>query len=86
MRTQADTEYLARELGAIRLALGEMPTREYLAEELEQLRSELERLRGAGGARPPARQGAGRGLALTRLTRSTVGRPARFVVSVVAYQ
>jgi uncharacterized membrane protein len=44
-RTQTDTEYLARELAAIRLALGEMPTRDYLDEELEQLRSELERLR-----------------------------------------
>jgi uncharacterized membrane protein len=45
MRVQADTEYLARELAAIRLALGEMPTRDYLAEELEQLRAELEQLR-----------------------------------------
>jgi uncharacterized membrane protein len=44
-RVQADTEYLARELAAIRLALGEMPTREYLAEELEKLHAELERLR-----------------------------------------
>jgi uncharacterized membrane protein len=44
-RTQADTEYLARELAAIRLALGEMPTREYLVEELDELRGELERLR-----------------------------------------
>jgi uncharacterized membrane protein len=44
-RTQADTEYLARELAAIRLALGEMPTRDYLDEELERLRDELERLR-----------------------------------------
>jgi uncharacterized membrane protein len=44
-RTQADTEYLARELAAIRLALGEMPTRDYLDEELERLRKELERLR-----------------------------------------
>jgi uncharacterized membrane protein len=44
-RTQADTEYLARELAAIRLALGEMPTRDYLDEELEPLRAELERLR-----------------------------------------
>jgi uncharacterized membrane protein len=45
MRTQADTEYLARELAGIRLALGEMPTRDYLAEELERLQSELARLR-----------------------------------------
>jgi len=44
-RTQADTEYLARELAAIRLALGEMPTRDYLDEELERLRQELARLR-----------------------------------------
>jgi uncharacterized membrane protein len=44
-RTQADTEYLARELAAIRLALGEMPTRDYLDEELDGLRAELERLR-----------------------------------------
>jgi uncharacterized membrane protein len=44
-RTQADTEYLARELAAIRLALGEMPTRDYLDEELERLREEVERLR-----------------------------------------
>ncbi len=44
-RTQADTEYLARELAAIRLALGEMPTRDYLDEEIERLRSELEKLR-----------------------------------------
>ena len=43
-RTQADTEYLARELAGIRLALGEMPTRDYLAEELEDLRAEVQRL------------------------------------------
>jgi uncharacterized membrane protein len=44
-RTQGDTEYLARELAAIRLAVGEMPTRDYLDGELEALRSELEKLR-----------------------------------------
>jgi uncharacterized membrane protein len=44
-RTQADTEYLAGELAGIRLALGEMPTREYLGEELEDLRAEVQRLR-----------------------------------------
>jgi uncharacterized membrane protein len=47
-RTQADTEYLARELAAIRLALGEMPTRDYLAEELDNLRAELKQLRVQG--------------------------------------
>jgi uncharacterized membrane protein len=45
MRLQADTEYLARELAGIRLALGEMPTREYLAEELDGLQTEVRRLR-----------------------------------------
>jgi len=44
-RTQADTEYLARELAAIRLALGEMPTRDYLDDELERLEAELKQLR-----------------------------------------
>jgi uncharacterized membrane protein len=45
VRTQADTEYIARELAAIRLAVGEMPTRDWMDEELEQLRGELNRLR-----------------------------------------
>ena len=44
-RTLADTEYLARELAAIRLALGEMPTRDYLSEELERLEREMGELR-----------------------------------------
>src|SRR5262245_7260720 len=36
-RTKADTEYLARELAALRLAVGEMATRDYLRGELEKL-------------------------------------------------
>ena len=44
-RTQADTEYLARELAAIRLALGEMPTREYLNEILDRMERELASVR-----------------------------------------
>jgi uncharacterized membrane protein len=44
-RTQADTEYLARELAAIRLALGEMPTRDYLDGELERLEHQIQDLR-----------------------------------------
>jgi uncharacterized membrane protein len=60
MRTQADTEYLARELAAIRLALGEMPTRDYLAEELESLQAEVRRLRARldAGDRDPAGAGS----------------------------
>jgi uncharacterized membrane protein len=53
-RLQADTEYLARELAAIRLALGEMPTREYLAEELDGLHAEIRRLRAGVEAERPA--------------------------------
>jgi uncharacterized membrane protein len=44
-RALADTEFLTRELAAIRLALGEMPTREYLDDQLARLEKELERLR-----------------------------------------
>ncbi len=40
-QTKADTEYLARELAALRLALAEVPTREHLRDELEDLRSLL---------------------------------------------
>ncbi len=39
--TKADTEYLARELAALRLAVGDVVTREYLRDELEELRSVL---------------------------------------------
>ena len=47
-RTKADTEYLARELAALRLAVGEVVTRDYLRGELERL---CERL----GAEPDPR-------------------------------
>ncbi|OBG66010.1 MULTISPECIES: DUF1003 domain-containing protein [unclassified Mycobacterium] len=40
-QTKADTEFLARELAAVRLAVGEVVTREYLRHELEDLRSLL---------------------------------------------
>ncbi len=40
-RTKADTEYLARELAALRLALGEVATRDYLRGELEKLTDTL---------------------------------------------
>ncbi|GAA1169234.1 DUF1003 domain-containing protein [Pseudonocardia alaniniphila] len=36
-QTKADTEYLARELAALRIALGEVATRDYLRSELERL-------------------------------------------------
>jgi uncharacterized membrane protein len=39
--TKADTEYLARELAALRLAIGEVVTREYLGDKLAELRALL---------------------------------------------
>ncbi len=43
-QTKADTEYLARELAALRLAIGEVATRDYLRRELDELRVLLEDL------------------------------------------
>ncbi|ONI77193.1 hypothetical protein ALI144C_34515 [Actinosynnema sp. ALI-1.44] len=40
-QTKADTEYLARELAALRLAVGEVATRDYLRGELDRLRQDL---------------------------------------------
>lgn len=40
-QTKADTEYNARELAALRLAIGEVPTRDYLRHELDSLRALL---------------------------------------------
>jgi uncharacterized membrane protein len=52
-RTKADTEYLARELAAVRLAVGEVVTRDFLRSELERMRASLEAARPASsGARP----------------------------------
>ena len=54
-RTKADTEYLARELAALRLALGEVVTRDYLRGELDRI---VERIGGPDGV-PPVRTGRG---------------------------
>jgi uncharacterized membrane protein len=51
-RTKADTEYLARELAALRIALGEVATRDYLRGELDKLCDRL------GGAPDPATERA----------------------------
>jgi uncharacterized membrane protein len=58
-QTKADTEYLARELAALRLAVGEVPTREYLRHELEDLRILLADLRPENGGKKPAQRGDG---------------------------
>jgi uncharacterized membrane protein len=51
-RTKADTEYLARELAALRIAVGELATRDYLRGELDRLTSTLQ---AAVDGQPPAR-------------------------------
>ncbi|NMM83419.1 hypothetical protein B2J88_03430 [Rhodococcus sp. SRB_17] len=40
-QTKADTEFLARELAALRIALGEVATRDYLRRELDEIKSLL---------------------------------------------
>src|SRR6478672_9322306 len=44
-QTKADTEYLARELAAVRLAVGEVATRDYLRRELVEVIELLNELR-----------------------------------------
>ncbi|MDG4666227.1 DUF1003 domain-containing protein [Mycobacterium sp. 236(2023)] len=43
-QTKADTEFLARELAALRLAVGEVATRDYLRRELDEIRELIEEL------------------------------------------
>jgi len=43
-QTKSDTEFLARELAALRLAVGEVATRDYLRRELEELHERLDAL------------------------------------------
>ncbi|MBB5153397.1 DUF1003 domain-containing protein [Saccharopolyspora phatthalungensis] len=50
-QTKADTDYLARELAALRLAIGEVATRDYLRSELDRLREEVPGLRSAAEKR-----------------------------------
>ncbi|WP_409492754.1 DUF1003 domain-containing protein [Amycolatopsis sp. cmx-11-12] len=41
-QTKADTEYLARELASLRIAVGEVATRDFLRGELDRLREDLD--------------------------------------------
>ena len=43
-QTKADTEFLARELAALRIAIGEVATRDYLRGELDRLRVDLDEI------------------------------------------
>ncbi|MBH0775876.1 DUF1003 domain-containing protein [Nocardia bovistercoris] len=46
-QTKADTEFLARELAALRLAVGEVATRDYLRRELDEMRDAVDRIEAA---------------------------------------
>ena len=59
LQTKADTEYLARELAALRLAVGEGVTREFLRHELEDLRALLANLQPESADADSAPGGAG---------------------------
>jgi uncharacterized membrane protein len=54
-RNIADTDYLTRELAALRMAVGDVATRDFLRSELRQLLDDLEERRTAGlGEEPPS--------------------------------
>lgn len=66
-QTKADTEFLARELAALRLAVGEVATRDYLRRELDELRTLIAQQNGGKGgsgkrktgkSRPPVEESA----------------------------
>ncbi|MFE9578259.1 DUF1003 domain-containing protein [Nocardia sp. NPDC006044] len=58
-QTKADTEFLARELAALRIAVGEVATRDYLRRELEEMKEILDRIEGAGPASPRRKKSSG---------------------------
>ena len=55
-RAHADMEFLAREVASLRMAVGEVATRDYLRSELRQLLTELEE-RARGDEGDPTRNG-----------------------------
>ncbi len=59
-RSIADTEYLTREIAALRLGLGEVATRDWIRSEFEDLVRELERQRTATADHPTQRHGGHR--------------------------
>jgi uncharacterized membrane protein len=56
-QTKADTEYLARELAALRLAVGEVATRDYLRRELDELRAVIEESQSVSSQPEPSSKG-----------------------------
>ncbi|MDL2081144.1 DUF1003 domain-containing protein [Streptomyces sp. GXMU-J15] len=59
-RSIADTEYLTREIAALRIGLGEVATRDWIRSELNDLLKELDGHRAGGHVVFPAERSAGR--------------------------
>jgi hypothetical protein len=77
-QTKADTEFLARELAALRVAIGEVATRDYLRGELERLRDDLDDLTVSRNGDGPKPKGAGPAKVKGGATgKAKSGKPAR---------
>ncbi len=59
-RSIADTEYLTREIAALRIGLGEVATRDWIRSELQDVLKDLDGHRGDGHVVFPAERSAGR--------------------------
>jgi uncharacterized membrane protein len=55
-QTKADTDFLARELAALRVAIGEIATRDYLRGEIDRLRADLEDMADPEAVAKPAKR------------------------------
>jgi len=73
-RNLADTEYLTREVAALRIALREVATRDFLRSELRSLLDELEE-RGSDRSSGKGLDGGGRGVGGARAAGSTGSQP-----------
>ena len=58
-RLVADTEYLTREIASIRIATGDLATRDFLRGEVRDLAEELAELLSSGAANPEGQDGRG---------------------------
>jgi uncharacterized membrane protein len=57
-RSIANTEYLVREVAALRLAVNEVATRDYVRSELQSMLKEMDEARSAHGVQARVRDGA----------------------------
>jgi uncharacterized membrane protein len=72
-RTKADTEYLARELAALRIAVGEVTTRDYLRGELDKLADRIAAARNGAVPAPGPLDAPADRVRNTRISRPTGG-------------